>query len=74
MLGSSTSKQSDRKFDEKVWEAVKTIQKITKLSAKLMSISPRIADKVLNMKSWRELENAQRDSLEVCEWFSSEEI
>jgi hypothetical protein len=39
-----------------------------KLSAGLMSIPPKIADKVLHLKSFRELENAQRDSLEICEW------
>lgn len=71
MLGSSTSEQCDRKFDEKVWKAVKTFQKIMKLSAELMSVPPRIADKFLNLKSWREFENAQKESLEVCEftWF-----
>jgi peptidoglycan hydrolase-like protein with peptidoglycan-binding domain len=67
MLGSSTSHQCDRSFDEKVWKAVKAFQKIMKLSAKLMSIPPRIADKILNLKSWRELESAQRESLELCE-------
>jgi hypothetical protein len=68
MLGSSTAEQSDRKFNEMVWEAVKTFQKIMKLSARLMSIPPKIADKVLHLKGWRELENVQRDSLEICEW------
>jgi hypothetical protein len=68
MLGSSTSEQCDRNFDELVWKASRTFQEIMKLSAGLMSIPPKIADKVLHLKSFRELENAQRDSLEICEW------
>ena len=68
MLGSSTSEQCDRSFDELVWKAVKTFQKIMKLSAQLSSIPPKIASKVLHLKSWQELENAQLESLEICEW------
>lgn len=69
MLGSSTSEQCDRRFDENVWKAVKSFQKIMKLSAKLMSVPPKVADKVLNLKSWRDLEDAQRESLEICKIF-----
>lgn len=65
MLGSSTSEQSDRKFDAKVWEFATVVQKIFDTSSKLMSISPRLADKI-RMGAYRDFENAARKSITIC--------
>lgn len=65
MLGSSTSEQGDRFFDEKVWKAVKVFQKIMKYSAQLMSITPAFADK-WNLKVWKDFEQSNFEALEIC--------
>jgi ecdysteroid 2-hydroxylase len=65
MLGSSTSEQSDREFDAKVWEFVTVVKKMFETSSKLMSIPPRFADKV-NMKVYREFESAVHRSITLC--------
>lgn len=66
MLGSSTSEQSDRKFDAKVWEFVTVVKKIFDTSSKLMSISPRLADKI-QMRAYRDFEDAAQRSITICE-------
>lgn len=65
MLGSSTSEQSDREFDSKVWEFVIVVKKIFETSSKLMSMPPRLADKI-NMKVYREFEAAAQRSITLC--------
>lgn len=69
MLGSSTSEQSDRKFDAKVWEFVTVVKKIFETSSKLMSISPRFADK-LRMGAYRDFEDAAQRSITICKFKS----
>ncbi|KAG5682583.1 hypothetical protein PVAND_011928 [Polypedilum vanderplanki] len=62
MLGSSTSEQTDREFDAKVWEFVNVVKKIFETSSKLMSIPPRLADKI-NMKVYKEFESYAHKSI-----------
>lgn len=62
MLGSSTSEQSDREFDSKVWELVTIVKKIFETSAKLMSIPPRFADKI-HLSVYRDFESAAQRSI-----------
>lgn len=64
MLGSSIAEQSDRKFDEKVIKLVTRFGQIMKLSAKLMSIPPRFADKC-NLKIWNDFETEAQETLEL---------
>lgn len=65
MLGSSTSEQSDRKFDAKVWEFVTVVKKIFETSSKLMSISPRLAD-TFKMRAYHDFEDAAQRSIRIC--------
>lgn len=68
MLGSSTSEQSDRKFDAKVWEFVTVVKKIFESSSKLMSIPVKFADKI-QMKAYRDFEDAAHNSIAICRFF-----
>jgi hypothetical protein len=68
MLGSSTSEQSDRKFDAKVWEFVMVVKKIFESSSKLMSIPVKFADKI-QMKAYRDFEDAAHSSIAICRVF-----
>jgi hypothetical protein len=65
MLGSSTSEQSDRTFDGKVWEFVINVKQIFDTSSRLMAISPRLADK-FNIKVYRDFEEAAARSITIC--------
>lgn len=65
MLGSSTSEQSDREFDARVWEFVTIVKQIFDTSSKLMSIPPRFADKI-HMKVYRDFECAAMRSIAIC--------
>lgn len=65
MLGSSTSEQSDRKFDAKVWEFVTIIKRIFEATSKLMSIPIKLADK-MNMKAYVDFEDAAHRSIAIC--------
>lgn len=65
MLGSSTSEQSDRKFDAKVWEFVKVVKRIFETSSKLMSIPVNFADKI-NMKAYSDFEEAAHSTIAIC--------
>lgn len=62
MLGSSTSEQSDRKFDSKVWEFVMIVKKIFETTSKLMSIPVKLADK-MHMSVYRDFEDAAHGSI-----------
>lgn len=64
MLGSSTSQQSDRSFDEKVWKFVTVVRNIMKCSAQMVSIPPSLADK-LNLKVYKDFEENSKESLEL---------
>lgn len=65
MLGSSTSEQSDRKFDAKVWEFVTIVKRIFETTSKLMSIPLNLADK-MRMKAYRDFEDAAHGSIAIC--------
>jgi hypothetical protein len=65
MLGSQTKEQSDREFDAKVWKFVTVVKQIMETSSKLMSIPPKLADK-MNMKIYRDFEYAAVQSMKIC--------
>lgn len=68
MLGSSTSEQSDRKFDAKVWKFVTIVKQLFETSSKLMSIPVNFADKI-QMKAYRDFEDAAHGSIAICKNF-----